>query len=181
MCFNLRCENVNDRLFLFNQCNLHNVLISNSKKYSRTIFLRIVLIYQKCEISLLVGYCKTESRRLGMIVISFQDTYFHRKHFSVILLSWAKKLHLEMVQKCTAHKKIRKWLRTLFFFVQLNVLKCRHDHSKFPVSRFVPHWKWNFLFLVHQNTNNSFFYFCYTYQYIVEILSSKSKNLLYTF
>ena len=87
-----------------------------------------------------------------------------------------------MLQKCIVYKKIIKCQRNLFS-LKLQALKWRHNPSQSP--RFVPHRKWNFMFLVQQNTGkeNSYrLFFCYSYQYIVEILSSKQKKwtVIYT-
>ena len=54
-------------------------------------------------------------------------------------------------------------------FSKIQFLKWRHNHSQSPV--FAPHRKWNSTFLVHQKSLSIFLF--YSYQYIVEILSSK--------
>ena len=87
-----------------------------------------------------------------------------------------------MVQKCIVYKKIRKCRRNLFF-AKLEVLKWRHTHSQSSV--FVHHRKWNFTFLVHQNTGkeNRHWIFCLLFlsvhcgDFIEQI---KKKSVIYT-
>ena len=92
---------------------------------------------------------ETEKRRLNDCDVISGHLLLRKTDFSVNFLLWAKKLHQKMVQTCVAYKKIRKWLRNMFS-AKVNVLKWRFG--------FVRHWKWNFTFLVHQNTGKKHHY-----------------------
>ena len=92
----------------------------------------------------------------------------------------------EMSQKCIVYKKIKNCWRNLFS-MKLEVPKC-HKHSQFPVfwtHGFVPHGKWNFMFLVHQNkgkkNQNEIHFLLYLSVHCGDLITQiKKKSVIYT-
>ena len=121
-------------LFLFARLNLPNVLISMAKKISIAIFLPRVLMYQKHQISLPVGYNQKTgdwewlSRHFRTPSLPNQIS----PTFSYFLINNALLYHF-LVNWLAHNKKMRN-----LFFAKLAVLKWRHNRSQSPVlvSRF---------------------------------------------
>ena len=109
---------------------------------------------------------------LGIIVTSFQDFKSLKKRisptFSYFLIN--NELLYHFLVNWLAHNK-KMTDKSVFHELSFNqVLKWRRNRSQSPV--FVPQRKWNLTFLVHQKSLSKNI-FCYTYQYIGEIWSSK--------
>ena len=110
----------------------------SQKIFSIVIFLPRVLMYQKRQISLPVGFktARPKYRRLGTIVTSFQDSKPREKQisptFTYFLINNALLYHF-LVNWLAHNKKMRN-----LFFAKLAVLKWRHNRSQSPVlvSRF---------------------------------------------
>ena len=134
-------------------------------------------MYQKREISLPMEY-KTKPR--DQKLEAGKDFEVISRTFSYFLINNGHLYHL--LANLLAHNKEMNEK-----FVFREALSLEMSSQSLPVScfrsrGFVHHRKWNFTFLVRQNSGKENRYrivFCYTYQYIGEILSSK-KNLLYT-
>ena len=174
---------------LFARQNLHNVLVRLNSK--RKIYFDCNFPSSYFDVPKKWNFTsdgvqthETKNRRLGMIVTSLQDLKFHWEQisstFSYFLTNNAVLYHF--LANLLAHNNE---MTEKSVFRKLKVLKWRHNRSHSPVfwSRgFVPQRKWNFTFLVLQNTGKEKCFricFCYTYQYIVEILSSKKKKNFY--
>ena len=152
----------------------------SKEKFSIAIFLPLVLMYQKRQISLPVGYKTTrpKNRRLGTIVASFQDSKPRKKQispkFTYFLINNALLCHF--LANWLAHNK-KKTEKSVF----CKAWSPEMTSKSLPVScfwsrGFIPHRKWNLTLLVHQNRGRKIAienFFCYTYQYIREIWSSK--------
>ena len=175
---------------LFARLNLPNVLISVAKFFfSITIFLPRVLMCQKRQISLPVGYktATPKNRRLGAIVTSIQDSKPLEKQISqsffycelINLLRNGTIVHCLWENKKTSGKSVfcEAWSPEL-------------TSQSFPVpcfwSRgFVPHRKWNLMLLVHQNTGKENRYGKNFFAVLISTLGrfdqANKNNLSYTF
>ena len=98
--------------------------------------------------------------------------------FSVIFWLWANKFAKKMVRKCTIYKKIRKCRRNLFprNFKSWNDVTIIPSLPFFGLAVLYPAGSkiWHFWFIKTQGREIAIKkFFCYSYPYIVEILSSE--------
>ena len=131
----------------------------DSNKKLIAIFLPCVLMYQKCEISssgIQNREIETKNRRLGMIVMLFEDLKFWGKQisptFSYFLINNALMYHF--LANLLAHNK-KMTDKSVF-----------HEVSCFWSRGFVPHRKWNFTFLVCQNMGEENHYWIFFLLYL---------------
>ena len=123
----------------------------SKKIFSIAIFLPRVLMCQKCQISLLVGY-KTVTPKT--IVTSIQDSKPREKQISQSF-SYCELINLlrnGTIVRCLWENK-----KTLEKSVFREAWSPELTSQSFPVPwfwshGFVPHRKWNLMLLVHQNT-----------------------------
>ena len=163
------------------------MLISAAKtKISIALFLPLVLMCQKRQISLPVGYKTATPRRLGTIVTSIQDSKPREKQISqsfsycelINLLRNSTIVRCLWENKKTSEKCFSRGLKS---WIDVTIV----PNPLFLGSRFCTNRKWNLMLLVQQNTGKENRYgenlFCCTNQYIGEIWSSKlKKNMSYT-
>ena len=123
---------------------------------------------------------ETKNRRLGTIVTSFQDSKPREKQISPTVTYF-------LINNTPLDHFLVNWLAHKKKMTEKSVFceawSPEMTSQSFPVScfwsrGFVPHQKWNLMLLVHQNTlgegkSLSKKNFCYTYQYVGEIQSSK--------
>ena len=127
----------------------------SKKVFSIAIFLFRVLMYQKHQISLPVGYkTETKNRGLGTIATSIEDSKPRKKQssptFSHFLINNALLYHF--LANWLAHNK-KMTEKSVFREAWSSEL----TSQSFPVScfwcrGFVPHRQWNLTLLAHQNT-----------------------------
>ena len=175
---------------LFARQNLHNVLVRLNSK--RTIYFDCNFPSPYFDVPKKWNFTsdgvqthETKNRRLGMIVTSLQDLKFHWEQisstFSYFLTNNAVLYHF--LANLLAHNNE---MTEKSLFRKLKVLKWRHNRSHSPfflVSWFRTPAKVKFHVFGTSNTGKEKRFricFSYTYQYVVEILSSKKEKLLYT-
>ena len=159
----------------------------SKKVFSIAIFLSRVLMYQKHQISLPVGYKTVRPKTgLGTIVTSIQDSKPRKKQisptFSYFLISNALLYHF--LANWLAHNK-KMTEKSVFREAWSPEL----TSQSFPVScfwcrGFVPHRKWNLTLLAHQNTGKKNHYRKNFFGTLISTLGrfnrTNKKNLSYT-
>ena len=130
---------------------------------------------------------ETKNRRRGMIVTSFQDFKLHGKQLSQSFC------YCELIKSPKTGTKVR-CLQENKKMSEKSVFReawsAEMTSQSYPVScfwsrGFVPHWKWNFTFLVHQDTSKKNRYRIYFLLYFISTLwrfylANKKKSVIYT-